>query len=361
MKEELSQELVRNEERLFINIYSVNQRKMHISVVIPTCNRRQRLLLLLQNLDRSTYPLLEVIIIDSGEDILEPTDYSFFKNLAIFYLKSERSVCIQRNIGIKKARGEWIFLCDDDIEVPADYLQKIADHIKLHHEAGAVSGLVLQKENNEWKSSYPVHSALQLSWKFIFQQSIWGEIRCKRKNILVKKMEQFYQRKGNHISKAVWPVITDFSGNYFVCPVYGLGASVVKKEWLMQSLYAEVLDKHGIGDNYGVSVNFPGNIHVLSGAVVYHHQEQINRLHRPLQYFRRVLALDYFVKTNRKLRFVRKTWLIWSLTGNLLEFIFVRDRMMIKPVLKAIWKIASGNNPYYRAAKEKKKVIEPVL
>ena len=333
---------------------------MHISVVIPTCNRRQRLLLLLQNLDRSTYPLFEVIIIDSGEEILEPSDYAPFTNLAIHYLRSEKSVCIQRNIGIKKATGQWIFLCDDDIEVPADYVQKIASHIELHPEAGAVSGLVLQQEGDDWKYSYPVFSPRQLLWKFVFQQSIWGEIHCQRKGMLTNKIKKFYQRKGNHISKAGWPVITDFTGSYFVCPVYGLGASVVKKEWLMQSLYAEVLDRHGIGDNYGVAASFPSNIHVISGAVVYHHRETLNRLRRPLQYFRRVLALDYFVRTNQKLDFVRKRWLLWSLTGNLLQFIIVRDFMMIKPALKVIWKVASGNNPYYRAAKDKKTVVEPV-
>lgn len=269
---------------------------MQISVVIPTCNRRKRLLLLLQHLDHSSYPLLEVIIVDSGEDLLESSDYTGFKNLAIVYLRSEKSVCIQRNLGIKRAAGDWIFLCDDDIEVPVDYLDKIAQHATLHQDAGAISGLVLQKENNEWRSSYPIHSALKLWWKFIFQQSVWGEIACKRKNILIRKIEKFYQRKGNHISKAGWPVITDFSGDYFLCPVYGLGASVVKKEWLLQSMYAEVLDKHGIGDNYGVAMNFPAKIHVLNGAFTYHHQEPVNRLQRPLQYFRRVLALDYFVK-----------------------------------------------------------------
>lgn len=337
------------------------QQKLLVSVVIPTCNRPERLLFLLQNLDSSLYPPLEVIVVDSGEHILKKSDYAKFEKLSIVYLRSEKSVCIQRNIGIKHARGEWIFLCDDDIEVPADYLQKIAFHIAEHQDAGAISGLVLQTEGAGWKSSYPVHSSRQLLWKFIFQQSIWGEVNCRKKNMLVNKLERFYRRRGNHISKAGWPVITNFSGAYFESPIYGLGASVVRREWLLQSLYAEVLDKHGIGDNYGVALNFPGPIHVLPGAFVYHHQEAGNRLRRPLQYFRRALALDYFVRTNRKLRFVKKSWLLWSLTGNLLEFIFVRDGSMIKPALSAIWKIALGDNPDYKGAKEDKKVMEPLV
>ena len=336
-----------------------DHQKISISVVIPTCNRRQRLLSLLRDLECSLYPPLEVIIVDSGEDTLERSEYSLLTKVMVVYLRSQKSVCIQRNIGIKQATGQWIFLCDDDIEVPADYLQKAVCHINRYQNAGAVSGLVLQKENDEWTFSYPIHSSRQLLWKFIFQQSIWGELCCKDKNILVKSLKRFYQSRGNHISRAGWPVITNFSGEYFECPVYGLGACVVKKEWLMQSLYSEVLDTHGVGDNYGVAVNFPGPIHVLMGASVYHHQEAGNRLHRAVQYFRRTLALDYFVRTNQKLHFVKKSWLLWSLAGNLLEFIFVRDRIMIKPALKSFWKIALGNNPYYSAARKNKKVVEP--
>jgi len=333
-----------------------------ISVVIPTCNRKQRLLDLLQGLDRSSYPLLEVIVVDSGEDRLAAADYAVFKNIAIHYTGSEKSVCIQRNTGIRKAKGEWIFLCDDDIEMPADYLQKLTAHCSAHPEAGAVSGRVLQKEGDEWKDSYPVNSAFMLLWTFIFRLGIWGTIRCNGSNPLLRKVKAYYTRKGNHISKAGWPVITDFSGDYFVCPVFGLGASLIKREWLLQSPYDEVLDRHGIGDNYGVAIDFPPpGVHVLNNAFVYHHQAAVNRLQRPLQYFRRVLALDYFIKTKKRLQSVKRHWLLWSLAGNLLGFIFVRDGVMAGAAFKTMWRIARGRNPYYQAALLKKIVVEPML
>ena len=119
---------------------------MQISVVIPTCNRKRNLLSLLNNLSKSTFPLQEIIIVDSGEERLNALELSSFSNLYIEYKSSEKSVCIQRNIGIRAAKSEWIFLCDDDIEMPADYLLKLSEHIKAHPEAGAVSGLVLQYE-----------------------------------------------------------------------------------------------------------------------------------------------------------------------------------------------------------------------
>jgi len=335
---------------------------MQISVVIPTCNRKLRLLSLLQNLNESSCPVHEVIVIDSGEDSISTNEFALFKNLSLRYIQSEKSVCVQRNTGIQKAASEWIFLCDDDIEIGKGYLEKLVSHISSNPEAGAVSGLWLQKEKGEWTATYPEHSALRLLWKFFFQLSIWGEINCSSNNFLLQRIRQHYKKKGNHISKAGWPVITDFSGDYFITPVYSLGASLVKKEWLLQSPFDEVLDRYGIGDNYGVTAGFPvAGIHVVNNALVYHHREPVNRLQRPLQYYRRALALDYFIKSKKELNRIKKRWLLWSLTGNLLDFILSGNRIMFKPAVKSIWKIASGPNPYRVAAKQSRKIEEVFL
>ncbi len=347
-------------------IKKANWQRMQISVVIPTCERKARLLSLLQNLDSSSYPIDEVIIVDSGNDKLLPAEYSLFRNLNIQYTTSERSVCIQRNTGIRMARSPWIFLCDDDIEIPADYLQVLTNHVNAHPETGAVSGLWLEKEKNDpiaigWKATHPVCSSRMLLWKYIFQLGIWGEINC-ADNMLTRRIKKYYLRKGNHISKAGWPVNTDFTGDYTICPIYSLGASLVKKEWLIHSPYDEVLDSHGIGDNYGVTVDFPvPSVHVVSNTSVYHHLEELNRLKRSLQYYRRILALDYFIKTKKNLHRVKRRWLVWSLFGNMPGFIFSGSWIMLRAAFKAIWKIIFNKNPFYAGTKKGMKVIEPIL
>ncbi len=333
---------------------------MQISVVIPTCERKARLLSLLQNLESSIFPIREVIIVDSGNDKLSPAEYSRFSKLTIEYISSERSVCIQRNAGIRMARSPWILLCDDDIEIPPGYLQQLVRHVNSHPEAGAVSGLWLEKEKDQWKATHPVHSTRELWWKYIFHLGIWGEINCKS-NWLTQRAKRYYERKGNHISKAGWPVNTDFAGEYSICPVYSLGASLVKKEWLTRSPYDEVLDRHGIGDNYGVVVDFPTGIHVTSKTLVYHHLEESNRLKRSVQYYRRILALDYFAKIKPGLKHVKRRHIVWSLTGNLLSFLKRMDGIMIRATCKAMSKIIFHRNPYLAAAKTKQKVVEPML
>ena len=335
---------------------------MQISVVIPTVDRKMRLLSLLVSLDRSTYPIHEVIIVDSGNEKLTPDEYSSIKNFPIYYISSERSVCIQRNLGIKLAKSEWIFLCDDDIEIPADYLQKLSSYINNHRDTGAISGLWLQKFGNTWTGGYPETSAKQLIWKYIFRLSIWGPITCSANNLVLRMIKQYYQLKGNHITKAGWPVITDFSGDHFFAPVYSLGGALVKKEWLLNSPFDETLDRHGIGENYGVIAGFPGmGIHVLNNTCVYHQQETTNRLLQPLQYYRRVLALDYFIQTKPTLKNIKRRYLLWSLTGNIISFVFSANKSMMRAGFKSAWDVLWNKNPYRKAAKNNRKIIEPVL
>lgn len=333
---------------------------MNISVVIPTCNRLESLRRLLSGINSSTYPFLEVIIIDSGTEIPGQPELSSFRNLRINYLQSERSVTIQRNTGIRNAKGDWIFICDDDIEVPPDYIEKLVAHIKNHDEAGAVSGLVFQKEKGDWKASYPEQSFFSLVMKYVFGLGIWGGIGD-IKTPLAAGIKQHYAKKGNHISKSGWPVITDVSGEYFITPVYGLGASLIRKDWLVQSPYDEVLDRHGIGDHYGVALGFPAPVHIVSDARVYHHQSEANRLGRRLQYFRRALALDYFLRTRPALRTagVKRRWLAWSLLGNVLLFL-VKNRSMFWTGIRTLVAVCFLKNPYYEAAKAGKRTIEPL-
>jgi glycosyltransferase involved in cell wall biosynthesis len=300
--------------------------------------------------------------VDSGKDKLSPQQYSIFKNLDVRYVDSDKSVCIQRNIGIRLARSPWIFLCDDDVELTRDYLQSLVEYVTICPAAGAVSGRWLQKEGNEWKDSYPVTSARTLLWKYIFQLGIWGEITCNSTNPAINRIKNYYKRRGNHISKAGWPVNTEFESAYTICPVYSLGASLVKKGWLELSPYDEVLDPHGIGDNYGVIIGFPTpSVHIVNKAFVYHHQEPLNRLKRSLQYYRRTFALDYFISTRPQLSHIKKRYLIWALIGNLVSFLVAGEGGLIKASLKLIAKITFNRNPYSIGSRKNKKIVEPML
>lgn len=333
-----------------------------VSAVIPTRNRPESILQLLKDLSKQLYPLKQVIIVDSSDEKMDQEKLSQeFKSLNILYLSSEPSVCIQRNLGIAASDAPFIFLCDDDITLPENYVRLLMEHLK-ESNAGAASGLILQKDRDEWQHSYPPSSFSRLCFAFIFQHSVWGDVKGVKVKFwqrpFYRAIKRYYRQKENALSLAGWPLITLFKSPAFRTTVYGLGASIIKKEWLINSPYDEVLDPHGIGDNYGVAMGFPEEkpIHVVCAAKAYHYQSGENRLESATTYYRRLVALHYFLKKYSRFGWWHQLWFGWSLFGNLLLF---RNRAgHRKATVKVLRLVLSNKNPYWQATKRGEKVLE---
>jgi glycosyltransferase involved in cell wall biosynthesis len=339
---------------------------MKITTVIPTRNRPNHVRKVLATLQAQTRQADEIIIVDSSDEIkyLEVIKESF-AGLPLKYISSEASVCIQRNIGIAQATGDWVFLCDDDIELSKDYLEKLELYTTLHPECGAIAGRLLQQEDDKWVDQYPVTGARDLIWRFIFQLSVWGDLQNIKSsfspvNLLLVYIKKFYSRRGNGFTLAGWPIITSWSAS-FQTTIYSLGADLIRRDWLLQSPYDEVLDPSGIGDNYGVAIGFPQDrgIHVIDSTVAYHHRANENRLDRTLAYYRRVLALHYFIKKSKRFTKVTALFFLWSLTGNTLLYLAKGSKNMIRANLKIIALILTNKNPYWVAFRKNKKVTKP--
>jgi len=102
-------------------------KKPFFSIVIPTLNEEKYLPLLLEDLSKQTFIDFEVIHVDgNSEDKTVKKAGEWRKK---FYLKTEktktRNVSFQRNLGGKKARGEWIIFMDADNRLPSFFLRGI--------------------------------------------------------------------------------------------------------------------------------------------------------------------------------------------------------------------------------------------
>jgi len=320
-----------------------------ISAVIATRNRKYSLYRTLRALSNQTCKLQEVIIVDSSDEKLDVAELlNTFSYLNIKYMTSAPSVCLQRNIGIRKSTSDYIFICDDDVEPGPEYVLVLSNYIESNSSVNAVSGLIMQKDENEvWVSQYPPKSSANLLFSFIFQLSIWGEVDEKVLNSFwLKPIIEFYKKRGNHFSFAGWPIITDFRKPNFKTNIYGLGASIVKKELLINNPFDEVLDNNGIGDNYGICIGFPDKVNVLTETFVFHHKDSENRLDSTITYYRRVLALHYFLRKSKRFNSINTLWLVWSLIGSIILFVKNRQFRLARAALKSIIVIVTFNNPY---------------
>jgi len=327
-----------------------------ISLVIPTCNRKESLLKTLQAASMQLYPATEIIVVDASTEPIGIENLSSrFPQLPLRYMLSRPSVCVQRNTGIKMALNPYVLLCDDDVEMPEDYLLKLTTYLCNHQDAIIVTGLFLQKNREgKWAFQYRTRSLLKCVWNFVFQLSCWGDFDLISQNFvtapLLRFIKNWYVERGNTYTLAGWPLLTDFSDPVTYTKVYTLGAALVKKEWLLANPFEEKLVPNGIGDNYGVTLNLSADqsIHLLTGAFVWHHHAPENRLSMITAYRYRVYALHYFMQKSNQFNFKSNLFLYWSLFGNLLSQTFTLQPKLALTTASLLWVLCLGKNPYLR-------------
>ena len=103
---------------------------MDLSVVIPTYNRYTLLKRAIESLLAQTYSVDEIIVVDDGS--MDNTHHiqKDFPNIIYMYQKN-RGVSAARNVGIKKAKNEWIAFLDSDDEWHKEKLQK---QVEFHQD-----------------------------------------------------------------------------------------------------------------------------------------------------------------------------------------------------------------------------------
>jgi len=328
-----------------------------VSVVIPTRNRPASLQRLLRSLAVQQRKPLEVIVVDASDTPLEREALlEQGRGLSITVMHCAAHLPSQRNLGIGASRGAYVLLCDDDIEIPADYLRRLGAYLDEHPGDGAVSGALRERSaGGGFAESFPVPSLRQLLFAFVFQLTMWGDVEGVRAPpwlaLPARWLKAWYRRRGNSWSLAGWPLVTQVRGPVVRTAVYGLGASLVRREWLVASPYDERLGAHGIGDNYGVAMGFPdAGVVVLRDVEVLHHVESANRLPAEDVYYERVLALDYFMRAGRHRRAWRPLALAWSLLGSACLFRVKGDRTRARRALRAMRVVLAGSNPLLRAS-----------
>lgn len=107
----------------------------NLSIIIPTLNRKSKLLLVLDGYNRQTArdQILEVLVVDDGstdgtrEAVLQSANTV---QIAVRYLRQEwRGLAAARNHGIREARGAIILFGDDDIIPDAKF---VSEHLAWH-------------------------------------------------------------------------------------------------------------------------------------------------------------------------------------------------------------------------------------
>ena len=87
-----------------------------VSVIVTTYNRKEYLKETIDSILNQTYKNFELIVVDNYSDFDFLTYIKSFNDNRIraFQHHNNGIIAVNRNIGIKKAYGEYIAFCDDD-------------------------------------------------------------------------------------------------------------------------------------------------------------------------------------------------------------------------------------------------------
>ncbi|MFC1682532.1 glycosyltransferase family 2 protein [Nanoarchaeota archaeon] len=128
----------------------MESKKIVVSVVICTYNRKNDLIKCLDSIYTLNYINLEIILIDNNstdntyEEIKEK-----YPKLNIIKNSKNMGASYARNQGINKAQGKYIWFLDDDaIILNKDCLKNMLAFLEKNENTGALGGQII-RENNE--------------------------------------------------------------------------------------------------------------------------------------------------------------------------------------------------------------------
>lgn len=112
-----------------------------ISVIIPTYNRRDQVQIAIKSVLEQTYKKIEIIVVDGPSDDGTREVINNINNSKIRYVRndSKSGAPEARNIGAKKANGDYIaFLDSDDYWMPS----KLEKQVEIIKKSGSSTGAV---------------------------------------------------------------------------------------------------------------------------------------------------------------------------------------------------------------------------
>jgi len=111
-----------------------------VSIITVNYNQAEVTCALLTSLNKISYPNFEVIVVDNHSTEDDPSIIKKrFPNIVFIQNPINYGFAAGNNYGLMRARGDYVLLLNNDIEVPAGFLEPLVDKLEKNPEIGSVS------------------------------------------------------------------------------------------------------------------------------------------------------------------------------------------------------------------------------
>lgn len=139
-----------------------------VSIVVPTYNSIYFIEHCIDSVFTTNYPNYEVIIIDdcSTDGTVEKikAEYGYLPKLRIYRNKKRKLAAYSRNIGFRRAKGDFVALLDHDAEVDKNWIRKMMELILTDLSIGIVQSKVFDINKRKILQFVGAKIIPQLGW-----------------------------------------------------------------------------------------------------------------------------------------------------------------------------------------------------
>ena len=150
-----------------------------VSAIIPTWNRADLLESILTNLSRQTRPPDQIIVIDNGStDTTQLVAREFRVDVIAF--PENRGFAIAVNEGIRRAKGDWILILNNDVVLEPCWLERLFASAEQENASFAVGKLLRPNDMNLVDGSWDLISRAAYAWRCGFERrdgAVWSTKR----------------------------------------------------------------------------------------------------------------------------------------------------------------------------------------
>lgn len=139
-----------------------------VSVIVTTKDEENVIRTLIQSVKQQTYKNIEIILVDNNSKDNTLDIVNKFKKVKIYQYGPERSA--QRNFGVKRSKGEYLFFLDADMELTPKVVEDCLNKTKLEN----LDSVVVPEES--------------------IASNFWGKVKAFERS--------FYNEKGDPITDA---------------------------------------------------------------------------------------------------------------------------------------------------------------
>lgn len=150
-----------------------------VSIITVNYNQTEVTCALIESLNKITYPNFEVIVVDNNSTDEDPEIIKErYPNIILVPNPINYGFAAGNNFGLMRARGEYVLLLNNDIEVPSDFMEPLVNKLKQNPDIGAVSPKIkfyYQPDTIQYAGYTPMNNITMRNFAIGYKQKDVGQ------------------------------------------------------------------------------------------------------------------------------------------------------------------------------------------